>query len=116
MFKKANFPNYLNSPPILLFWETDELKFIGAIVVFLFAFLFLANAPTLVIVFSILYVVPVAHEGYRRLTKDVAPNWYEHFMYSKGLSPGINKMFLVKNGIPVDSDIIPPSFITIFED
>jgi hypothetical protein len=58
----------------------------------------------------------VAHEGYRRLTKEVAPNWLEHFLYQQGLSKGVDKIFLVRNGFDKDSDIIPPSFITVFED
>lgn len=115
-FRKAIFPNYINSPRIILFWETDELRFVFFVLAFVFIFLFLLNAPTPLIVFGVATVVPISLEGYRRVTKETAPNWLEHFLYSKGLSGGVSKMFLVKNGYGRDSDVIPPSFITVFEE
>lgn len=115
-FRKAIFPNFVNSPRVILFWEADELRFVSFVLIFVFTLLFLSNAPTPLVVVGVALIVPVSLEGYRRLTKEAAPNWLEHFLYDKGLSPGINKMFLVRNGYDRDSDIIPPSFITVFED
>lgn len=114
--RKSMFPNYLNSPRIILYWEADEVKFMLGVIIFTFAVLFALNTPTPFFVVIIGIVTPVSYEGYKRLTKEAAPNWLLHFMYQQGLNNGVSKRFLINNGYDKDCDIIPPSFITVFED
>jgi len=114
--KKIMFPNYLNSPRIILYWEADEVKFMLFVILFAFSVLFALNVPTPLMVVIIALVTPISYEGYKRLTKETAPNWLFHFLYQQGLVNGVSKRFLINNGYDKNCDIIPPSFITIFED
>ena len=114
--RKNVFPNYINSPRIILFWEADELKFIAIVLVFSFSLLFLSNMPTPVIVGAEAIIVPVSLRAYRNLTKEAPPGWLRHFLYSIGIMPAVDKIFLKRNGMDPEKDVIPPSFITVFED
>ena len=114
--RKIMFPNYLNSPRVILFWEADELKFVIAVLVSIFAILFVFNAPTYMIVFTEAIIVPISLEAYRRITKETPPGWFRHFLYLHNILPAVDKSFLKSHGFDTKTDIIPPSFITTFED
>jgi len=114
--KKLPFPNHLNSPRVILYWSIDELKFVFMVATFTFATLFALNANTVVIFVSVLIVVPVSYVGYKRLTKDQAPGWLDHYLHRHSLTKGVEGRFLKKHNLPLDDDTIPPGFVTTFED
>lgn len=115
-FKKTVFPNYLNRPKIFILWEVDEVAFVLLIGGVLFAFLFVISAPTWIVMFLFVLTIPFSYQAYIKLKKQKAPNWLEHFLYDQGISTGVSKHFLRRNGFSIDDDTIPSSSIHIFED
>ncbi|MCK9550944.1 type IV conjugative transfer system protein TraL [Aquamicrobium sp.] len=116
MNTKLPFPNYLNSPRLFFYWEADEVQFVFLVNAIIFAGLFLLNANPLVLTLTMLLTVPLSYRGYKRLKKDVAPNWLNHYLYYRGMSNGISNReikILESNG---KTNLIPPSFVTVFEE
>lgn len=115
-YRKTIFPNYISRPRLFMYWEGDEVLFVSIVALSIFIVLFIISVPPWVVLLFELSIVPLSLQAYKKLIKDAPPNWLEHFLYTNGLSSGVSKNFLIRNGFGKDCDIIPPSSIKIFEE